>query len=142
MEIVLKLESFNIGAIMAKILIVEDERSIRQALRFEFEDLGYDVGFASDFKEAVSAIRAFDYDLIISDLYLSDGDGVQLMRNTFDDKKNVPFIGMTAFPSSDLARRARLILKDRFFEKPFCTTDLRAKVDEVLRISSAKVSNN
>jgi len=119
---------------MHKILIVEDERSIRQALRFEFEDLGYDVGFASDFNEAVSAIRAFDYDLIISDLYLINGDGVQLMRNTYHDKKNVPFIGMTAFPSSDLARKAKLILKDRFFEKPFCATAIRNKVDEVLNV--------
>ncbi len=120
---------------MRKILIVEDERSIRQALRFEFEDLGYDVGFASDFNEAMSAIRAFDYDIVISDLYLNNGDGVQLMRNTYDDKKDVPFIGMTAFPTSDLARRAKLILKDRFFEKPFCAAAIKNKVDEVLSVS-------
>ena len=120
---------------MPKILIVEDERSIRQALRFEFEDLGYDVGFASDFNEALSAIRAFDYDLIISDLYLNNGDGVQLMRNTYNDKKDVPFIGMTAFPTSDLARKAKLILKDRFFEKPFCAAAIKSKVDEVLNFS-------
>ena len=127
---------------MAKILIVEDERSIRQALRFEFEDLGYDVGFASDFEEALSAIRAFDFDLVISDLYLNNGDGVQLMRNTFDDKKDVPFIGMTAFPTSDLAKRAKLILKDRFFEKPFCTTAMSAKVNEVLKVSASNVVRN
>ena len=120
---------------MPKILIVEDERSIRQALRFEFEDLGYDVGFASDFNEALSAIRAFDYDLIISDLYLNNGDGVQLMRTTYNDKKDVPFIGITAFPTSDLARRAKLILKDRFFEKPFCVAEIKDKVDEVLNVS-------
>ena len=120
---------------MPKILIVEDERSIRQALRFEFEDLGYDVGFASDFNEALSAIRAFDYDLVISDLYINNGDGVQLMRNTYNDKKDVPFIGMTAFPTSDLARRAKLILKDRFFEKPFRASAIKNKVDEVLNFS-------
>jgi DNA-binding NtrC family response regulator len=120
---------------MPKILIVEDERSIRQALRFEFEDLGYDVGFASDFNEAVSALRAFDYDLVISDLFLSNGDGVQLMRNTYNDNKDVPFIGMTAFPTSELARKAKLILKDRFFEKPFCAAAIKNKVDEVLNVN-------
>jgi DNA-binding response OmpR family regulator len=118
-----------------KILIVEDERSIRQALRFEFEDLGYDVGFASDFNEAISALRAFDYDLVISDLYLINGDGVQLMRKTYNDNKDVPFIGITAFPGSELARKAKLILKDRFFEKPFCTTAIKNKVDEVLSLN-------
>jgi DNA-binding NtrC family response regulator len=119
---------------MAKILIVEDERSIRQALRFELEDQGYEVGDASDYSEALSAMRALDYDLVISDIYLNNGDGVQLIRNVYKDKKDVPFIGMTAFPTSDLAQKAKLILKDRFFEKPFLASAIKDKVDEVLSI--------
>jgi DNA-binding NtrC family response regulator len=122
---------------MAKILIVEDERSIRQALRFELEDQGYEVGDASDYSEAVSAMRALDYDLVISDIYLNNGDGVQLIRTTYDDKKDVPFIGMTAFPSSDLAQKAKLILKDRFFEKPFLASAIKEKVNEVLSVSTS-----
>jgi DNA-binding NtrC family response regulator len=120
---------------MAKILIVEDERSIRQALRFELEDQGYEVGDAADYSEALSAMRALDYDLVISDIYLNNGDGVQLIRNAYDEKKDVPFIGMTAFPGSDLAQKAKLILKDRFFEKPFLASAIKAKVDEVLSVS-------
>jgi DNA-binding NtrC family response regulator len=122
---------------MAKILIVEDERSIRQALRFELEDQGYEVGDASDYSEALSAMRAFDYDLVISDIYLNNGDGVQLIRNTYEDKKDIPFIGMTAFPSSDLAQKAKLILKDRFFEKPFLASAIKEKVNEVLNICTS-----
>lgn len=122
---------------MAKILIVEDERSIRQALRFELEDQGYEVGDAADYSEALSAIRAFDYDLVISDIYLNNGDGVQLIRNAYEDKKDVPFIGMTAFPSSELAQKAKLILKDRFFEKPFLASAIKEKVDEVLSVSTS-----
>ncbi len=122
---------------MAKILIVEDERSIRQALRFELEDQGYEVGDASDYSEALSAIRAFDYDLVISDIYLNNGDGVQLIRNAYEEKKDIPFIGMTAFPSSELAQKAKLILKDRFFEKPFLASAIKEKVDEVLSISTS-----
>jgi len=119
---------------MAKILIVEDERSIRQALRFELEDQGYEVGDAADYSEALSAIRAFDYDLVISDIYLNNGDGVQLIRIAYEEKKDVPFIGMTAFPRSDLAQKAKLILKDRFFEKPFLASAIKKKVDEVLSV--------
>ena len=119
---------------MAKILIVEDERSIRQALRFELEDLGYEVGDASDYNEAVSAMRAFDFDLVISDIYLNNGDGVQLIRKAYRDKKDIPFIAITAFPTSDLAKRAKLILKDRFFEKPFCAAAIKDKVDELLSV--------
>ncbi len=122
---------------MAKILIVEDERSIRQALRFELEDQGYEVGDASDYSEALSAMRAFDYDLVISDIYLNNGDGVQLIRNAQEEKKDIPFIGMTAFPSSELAQKAKLILKDRFFEKPFLASAIKDKVDEVLSVSTS-----
>lgn len=122
---------------MAKILIVEDERSIRQALRFELEDQGYEVGDASDYSEALSAMRAFDYDLVISDIYLNNGDGVQLIRNAYEEKKDIPFIGMTAFPSSELALKAKLILKDRFFEKPFLASAIKDKVDEVLSVSTS-----
>ncbi len=122
---------------MAKILIVEDERSIRQALRFELEDQGYEVGDAADYSEALSAIRAFDYDLVISDIYLNNGDAVQLIRNAYEDKKDVPFIGMKAFPSSELAQKAKLILKDRFFEKPFLASAIKEKVDEVLSVSTS-----
>ena len=122
---------------MAKILIVEDERSIRQALRFELEDQGYEVGDASDYSEALSAIRAFDYDLVISDIYLNDGDGVQLIRNAYEEKKDIPFIGITAFPTSELALKAKLILKDRFFEKPFLASAIKDKVHEVLSISTS-----
>ena len=119
---------------MAKILIVEDERSIRQALRFELEDIGYEVGDAADYSEALSAMRALYYDLVISDIYLNNGDGVQLIRNAYNEKMDVPFIGMTAFPGSDLAQKAKLILKDRFFEKPFLASAIKEKVDEVLSV--------
>ena len=122
---------------MAKILIVEDERSIRQALRFELEDQGYEVGDASDYSEALSAMRAFDYDLVISDIYLNNGDGVQLIRNAYEEKKDIPFIGITAFPTSELALKAKLILKDRFFEKPFLASAIKEKVDEVLSVSTS-----
>ena len=127
---------------MIKILIVEDERSIRQALRFEFEDQGYEVGFAADYNEALSAIRAFDYDLVISDVYLNNGNAGQLLRQAYDDKREVPFIAITAFPGSDLAKRIRMILKDRFFEKPFCTNALRAKVNEVLAMKNVDAVRN
>ena len=59
---------------MARILIVEDERSIREALRFELEEDGFEVINANDFTEAVQAFNAFSCDLIISDLYLQQGN--------------------------------------------------------------------
>jgi len=117
---------------MAKILIVEDERSVRQALRFELEDEGYEVIDACDFPEAVSAFNAFKCDIVISDLFINQGDGIQLLKMVQDDKKKVPFIAITAFPDSKIASQARIILKDRFFVKPFLAPDLKQKISELL----------
>ena len=118
---------------MALILVVEDERSIRQAIQFELNDEGYDVHCASGFQEALSALRAFDYDLIISDIFLDDGNGVQLMEIAKKLNKQSPFIVISAFPDSDLAMQVKKALNDRFFEKPFYAEDLKLKAGEILR---------
>jgi DNA-binding response OmpR family regulator len=119
--------------IMALVLIVEDERSIRQAIQFELNDEGYDVHCASGFQEALSALRAFEYDLIISDIFLDDGNGVQLMETARKLNKKIPFIVISAFPDSDLAIQVKTVLNDRFFEKPFYAEDLKLKAEEILR---------
>jgi DNA-binding response OmpR family regulator len=117
---------------MPRILIVEDERSIREALRFELEEDGFEVINANDFSEAVTAFNAFSYDLIISDLYLQQGNGMDLFYITKRGKNPIPFILITAFPDTDLAFRAKAILKDCFFEKPFGTIKLKTKIKEIL----------
>jgi DNA-binding response OmpR family regulator len=117
---------------MNKILIVEDERSIRQALKFELEDEGFEVFDASDYPEAVSAFNAFDCDLVISDLFLNQGDGMQLLTQVQDAERDIPFIGMTAFPETQLAHKAKRLLKDRFFIKPFMPTVMKDKINELL----------
>ena len=117
---------------MAKILIIEDERSIRQALRFELEEEGHEIFYASDYAEAVSSFLAFDCDLIISDLFLDEGNGLQILNLLNQENKKIPFIGMTAFPETKLGIKARSMLKDRFFAKPFLAPILKAKVNEVL----------
>jgi DNA-binding response OmpR family regulator len=118
---------------MASILIVEDERSIRQAIQFELNDVGYEVHCACNFQEALSALRAFEYDLIISDIYLDDGNGVELMNIARKMNKQVPFIAITAFPESELAIQVKQVLKDRFFEKPFYAEQIKTKTREILK---------
>jgi len=117
---------------MSLILVVEDERSIRQAIYFELIDEGYDVHCASGYREAESALRAFDYDLIISDIFLDDGNGIELMELARNMNKKVPFIVISAFPDSDLALQVKQVLSDRFFEKPFFAEALKEKACEIL----------
>ena len=117
-----------------KILVADDSAMVRHLINKFLDGEGYEVVTTSDSANVVDLIDEINPDLVISDIYLNNGDGVQLIRNAYDEKKDVPFIGMTAFPSSDLAQKAKLILKDRFFEKPFLASAIKAKVDEVLSV--------
>jgi DNA-binding NtrC family response regulator len=126
---------------MAKILVVDDERSVREAIRFELEDDGYEVFHASDCIEAISVYHAFNCDMIIADIFLNKGNGIQLMNLINKDKKEVPFIAITAFPDSQLASQAKSILKDRFFEKPFYAPLLKKKIFELLKQSEVQKSS-
>lgn len=121
---------------MARVLIVEDERSIRQALRFAFEDDGYEVLQACDYLEAVDTLKNSNFDIIITDIHIKKGDCLQLMNLLEKNDREVPFIVMTAFPETEIAVEAKSILKDRYFEKPFFTPDLTNKVGEILNSRS------
>jgi len=124
---------------MAKILLIEDERSIRQAIRFELEDEGHDVFYTSDWTEAFSAIRAFRFDLIISDIYFGKKCNPQLIEMMRKLNQSVPFIAMTAYPESELSMKIQAQLKDRFFAKPFITSVFKQKVSEIIQNSTFSV---
>jgi len=126
---------------MAKILVVDDERSVRQAICFELEEDGYEVFHASDYSEAISTYRAFNCDMVISDIFLDKGDGIQLMNMINNDEKEIPFIAISAFPDSELASQAKSILKDRFFEKPFYAPLLKKKIFELLKQAGVQKSS-
>jgi DNA-binding NtrC family response regulator len=119
---------------MAKVLLVEDERSILKALSFELEEDGFEVYHATNYQEAVSSLMAFECDLIISDLFIDSesGDGIRLLNEVLQNEKHIPFIAITAYPETNLAREAQKTLKDCFFIKPFAAGDLKKKVYELL----------
>jgi DNA-binding response OmpR family regulator len=113
---------------MTNILVVCEERSIRQAIKFELEDEGFIVIDVNDYEDALSAFNAFKCALVISDISDEKGNGMRLLKRFKDE----PFIAITTFPDSLLGKQARSILKDRFFEKPFSIKLLISKVHETI----------
>jgi DNA-binding NtrC family response regulator len=72
---------------------------------------------------------------VVSDIFLDDGNGVQLMELARKMNKPTPFIVISAYPDSELAQQVKTLLKDRFLEKPFHSRMLMKKVGEVLENS-------
>ena len=122
---------------MPRVLLVEDERSILKALSFELEEEGFEVFHATNYQEAVSFLTALECDLIISDLFIDSdsGDGIRLLNKVRSGEKHIPFIAITAYPETNLAREAKKTLQDCFFIKPFAVGDLKKKVFELLEES-------
>ena len=85
----------------AKILVVDDEPILRECIRFELEMEGAVVEEAASGHEAFASIQAKAYDLVISDVRMPNGDGIELLKNISSLKTQLPILLMTGF--SDFA---------------------------------------
>ena len=90
----------------ARILIVDDERSIRELLEIFLRKEGYDVQTAKSVAEALELIKATEFDLIVSDIRMPDMSGIDLLRHVRSNNFNGQFILLTAFASADAAIQA------------------------------------
>src|SRR4030095_1662054 len=90
----------------ARILIVDDERSIRELLEIFLRKEGYEVQTASSVSNALSVIKSTEFDLIVSDIRMPDMTGVDFLRTVRTNGFNGQFIPLTAFASADAAIQA------------------------------------
>ncbi len=89
-----------------KILIVDDERSIRELLEIFLKKEGFIVTTASSAEEGLTQVKAAEFDLIISDIKMKDMSGIDFLRNLRETGFNGQFILLTAFASADHAIQA------------------------------------
>src|SRR5207302_881686 len=90
----------------AKILIVDDERSIRELLEIFLKKEGFGVTSASSAQEALAQIKSSEFDLVISDIKMADMTGIDLLRELRSTSFNGQFILLTAFASAETAIQA------------------------------------
>ena len=92
---------------MEKVLVADDEQSMREFLEYLLEKEGYEVETAGDGREALEILRRdSNFDLVISDLRMEDVDGLQLLEQIRSLDADLPFIFVTAYASSDTAIEA------------------------------------
>jgi len=77
---------------MAKILVVEDEKSIQRVLKDILENEGYEVDQAYDGVEGIKKIRENEYDVVLCDIKMPKKDGLEVLQETKKIKPDLPFV--------------------------------------------------
>lgn len=116
----------------SRILLVEDDASLRSLLTEELEVDGYCVEPTGSFEEAIAAAMTRRPALVVSDLRLPDQDGLAILRRLQAEGIAVPFIVITAFGTVDQAVEALKAGADDFLTKPLSVDHLRLKVKRLL----------
>jgi two-component system KDP operon response regulator KdpE len=116
----------------AMILLVDDETAIQRALDPLLRSRGYDVALARTSIEAIEAFSRFKPDLLILDLGLPDGDGLEVCR-WVRDRSDIPILVLSARGSEQDKVKALDEGADDFVTKPFGPEELLARVRSALR---------
>ena len=116
-----------------KILIVEDEQDLRDAIKISLEREKYMVETAADFKTAFEKIAIYEYDCILLDIMLPDGSGMDLLKEMQKSDKAENVIIISAKDSLDDKLEGLGLGADDYLTKPFHIAELNARIKAVLR---------
>jgi DNA-binding NtrC family response regulator len=108
------------------ILIADDERSIRLTLETGLSLSGFRVSAARGGREAIEAFRAGDFDAVVCDVFMPDGDGIAVVRELRSLCPATPIVLITAQGSLELAVQAMAEGANDFLAKPFDINALAA----------------
>jgi DNA-binding NtrC family response regulator len=114
-----------------RILLVDDEPSIRFGIRDFLESRGYEIEEADSAQHAREAFRTLRPDVAIVDYRLPDGTALDLLRETRENESNIPLIVLTAHGSIDLAVQAIKDGAEHFLTKPVELATLAVILDRV-----------
>ena len=124
-----------------RILIVDDEPSMREMLRIVLRRDGYDVTVAANGTEAIDILKRDRMDLLLSDIRMPDISGVEVLRVAKEANRDLVAFMMTAFASTDTAVEAMRLGAVDYFTKPFNMDELRIKVRQHVETMKIKQEN-
>ncbi len=116
-----------------KILIVEDEPSLREIIQQFLEKERYVVETAATFREAIQKISLYDYECILLDIMLPDGDGLTLLQELKKLNKQENVIIISAKDSVDDKVTGLELGADDYMAKPFHLSELGARIKRLIR---------
>jgi len=115
-----------------RILIVDDEQSMCEMLAILLKKEGLEVRSAGSRAEAADLLRQGPVDLVLTDVQLPDGDGLEILRHVKAASPETAVVVMTAYGTTEMAVAARKLGAEAYILKPFDVDELRIVVRDTL----------
>ncbi|MEC7985850.1 MAG: sigma-54 dependent transcriptional regulator [Myxococcota bacterium] len=125
----------------SRLLVVDDELSIREILQILFERDGYEVYLADSAEAAIRILEKNRIDLVLSDLNLPQLSGIDLLRLMREKYPKVVFVMITAYGSNESAVEAMKLGASNYVLKPFNNDELRLVVQRALGVQALTQEN-
>jgi len=116
-----------------KILIIEDEEELAKSIAEYLLEENYLCEFASTFSEAINKIEVFQYDCILLDITLPDGNGLKILEELKKEQKQDGVIIISAKNALDDKIKGLEIGADDYLTKPFHLSELAARIYSIIR---------
>ena len=121
-----------------KILVVEDDKMIREGVCGFLSEFGYDTIEAEDGREALSKFEEQDVNLVILDIRIPFINGLEVLKE-IRKKSKLPILMLTAFGDEEYKIEAFSSLADGYIEKPFSLPVLKVRIDSLIERHYNKV---
>jgi DNA-binding NtrC family response regulator len=115
-----------------RVLVVDDEPSMRELLTEYLNDFGYEVACAANGQEALKYYKETPFDVVISDLVMTPVDGMELLSEIQKFDPDAVFIMITGHPSIESALKAINNGAKDYISKPFNIDEIKLKIERVL----------
>lgn len=125
----------------SRLLVVDDEQSLLEFLHLLFEEEGYDVTRADSVGSAREKIVNQTFDLVLSDILMPDGNGLDLLKEIKERQPHTAVIMMTAYTSTKSAIEAMKLGAFNYISKPFDVDELKVVVSGALEKTGLEAEN-
>lgn len=125
----------------SRILVVDDEESIREFLEIMLKKEGYEVTLAEDGQKAKDLLTKKTFDMIISDLQMPHVTGIELLKHVKESYPDTVFMLITAFGTTETAVEAMKMGAYDYLTKPFKIDEVRLNIQNALRSKNLEVEN-
>ena len=124
------------------VLVVDDEPGIRMALKTNFQNAGWNVETASGASEAIRKYGQTKFPLVVTDVRMPDGNGLEVMRSVRASGTSTAVILLTAFGTVSEAVQAMQGGACDYLVKPFSFDQLQSAVERVMQPADTTASKN